>query len=229
MGSEGPQKKVLVKTQEYLPRNPRFVIEVHKSQSQGCRAKFSYRVKIAGPMEFWLTVTRTDLQQGWEHDLHVRWQASGDTPALVVEDGCEFDNEVAQMVAMGYDIEKAKQALHMKGGDLGAAASFIGACDVADEMSVEDAHARRAEANSLRDVESASSGTGVVEEPLPYELPSIGENVVVNAADETDGHSSSSSSSQAQLPPEPIRATALATNETLLEQEPLADWCAVKA
>jgi len=207
-----------VQTQEYLPRKPRFTIEVQKSQSQGCRATFSYRVKITGANEFWLTVTRTDLKQGWDHDLHVRWQASGSAPSVPTEDdSIGYDNEVAQMVAMGYPVEKARQALHLKGGDLGAAASFIGACDVADQMSAEDANRPTA----MEATEAAETGGG---EEAPVELLHVGQNAVV-VVEESEADPCFGAGSSDVEPIKPVAAaTALACKESMLEPEPLAGW-----
>lgn len=133
--STDPKKRVLVKTEEYLPAKPTFTFSVLKAQSQGCKARFGYQVEVCGNQEFWLTVTRKDAQpQGWEHDVHVRWEASGKPPVIAQDDTRDFEAEVANMVAMGYSEEAARRALHMKDGDLGAAASFIGACEIADSL-----------------------------------------------------------------------------------------------
>merc|ERR1711966_507976 len=106
---------VNVQSAEYLPKKARFTIDVVKAQSQGCKAKFSYKVRILGASEFALTVTRTDSNQGWVHDVHVKWHASGSAPSVPTDDDeGKYDEEVANMVAMGYDPEKAKQALQMK-------------------------------------------------------------------------------------------------------------------
>lgn len=143
------KKRILVQTQEYLPHKPTFTFSISKSQSQGIaeggqyltiKAKFAYQVEVTGKKEFWLSVVRRDRQEGWEHDLHVRWEAGGSVPNIAAEEGTSsFDEEIAQMVAMGYDPETARRALLFKEGDLGAAASFIGACDLAEDMPADDA------------------------------------------------------------------------------------------
>lgn len=87
------KKEVLVRTQQCLPRRAKFVIEVHNSQSQ--LAKFEYRMKVSGSNEFLLSVFRADIAQGWEHDLLVRWQATGSAPSATIEKG-GVDNEAAE-------------------------------------------------------------------------------------------------------------------------------------
>jgi hypothetical protein len=193
---------VVVQAEEYLPRKARFTIEVQKSQSQGCRAKFTYRVKLLGPKEFRITITRVDLAQGWEHDLHLRWQASGAAPELSNEEKHVYDEEIAHMVGMGYDADKARRALQMRGGDLGAAASFIGACDVADKMSVEDSRLAAATAESAAEAE-------VLPKAEPLELTDMG-HTVTNAS--------------AISPNRRPNSRPLMSNESMVEHESIADW-----
>lgn len=195
-----------MQAEEYLPRKAHFTIEMQKSQSQGCRAKFAYKVKLLGPKEFRITIKRTDMDQGWEHDLHLRWQASGAAPEISTE-GQNYDEEIAHMVAMGYDAQKARRALQMKGGDLGAAASFIGACDVADDMSIEDSRLAAATAESAASAE-------VLPEARPLELTNMGQVVNSNSevADASAGYVA------------PLKGTPLLSQESILEPESLADW-----
>jgi len=129
-----------------------------------------------------------------------------------------YDSEVAQMVAMGYPVEKARQALHLKGGDLGAAASFIGACDVADQMSAEDAN----RATAMEATEAAETGDG---EEAPVELVHVGQNAVVVVEESEADPCFGADSSDEPKPIKPMAAaTALACKESMLEPEPLAGW-----
>lgn len=197
-------KRVDIQSRELLPHKPTFTFAVSKAQSQGCYAKFSYSVAVTGPREFCLTVTRKDQEQGWEHDLHIRWEAGGGAPNISQEDGASFDEEVARMVAMGFEPEAARRALQFKEGDLGAAASFIGACECADSMPAEDP-ARRAEAVAIQ-------AALVVPKGGPVELTKLNQG-----------------SEEAQLVEEPTglrlpQATPLSTTESILEPQPLAGW-----
>jgi len=211
-------KKVTVMTEEHLPHKPTFTFEISKSQSQGCKGKFAYAVKIKGAQEFQLTVTRTDIEQGWEQNLHIRWQAGGGAPKTLMEEADEtaFDEEVAQMVAMGYTAEKARQALQMKSGDLGAAASFIGACDIADTMKP-DAPVRAEE----------SSSSKAKPQPIPEDQELDDRGVKEEDGKDTDfgkDAGASSSSNVVAEPEKPMPAVALASMQTMLEPEPIGDF-----
>jgi hypothetical protein len=208
--SQSPEKKVLVQTQgqEYLPSKPRFGFEVSKSKSQGIKAQFAYRVTIKSTTEFWLTVTRIDVKQGWDHDLHLRWSASGGAPKLKNEPG--YDEEVAQMIAMGYDEASARQALLLREGDLGAAASFLGACDVADDLQPEQTNTTNPDMAHLQQFPI------IADEPHEHEMAYRGESAAADA----------------NPMPEPTRAdrqpmknaTAIASMQSMLEPEPIGGW-----
>jgi hypothetical protein len=118
-----------------------------------------------------------------------------------------YDEEIAHMVAMGYDAQKARRALQMRGGNLGAAASFIGACDVADEMSIEDSRLAAATAESAASAEA-------LPEARPLELTNMGQVVDSNSvvADASAGYVAH------------LNSRPLLSQESMLEPESLADW-----
>lgn len=124
------------------------------------------------------------------------------------EENYVYDEEIAHMVAMGYDAEKARRALQMRGGDLGAAASFIGACDVADKMSVEDSRLAAAAAESAATAE-------VLPKAEPLELTHMGQ-IVDSDYVVTDA----SARNAAPLP----NSRPLMSKESVVEHESIADW-----
>lgn len=209
--SESSEKKVLVQTQgqEYLPSKPRFGFEVSRSKSQGIKAQFAYRVTIKSTTEFWLTVTRIDAKQGWDHDLHLRWSASGGAPKLKNEPG--YDDEVAQMMAMGYDEVSARQALLLREGDLGAAASFLGACDLANDLQP----VQQTNNTTNPDMAHLQQFPIIADEPHEHEMAFRGQSASADANPMPD----------IRADREPVKnATAIASMQSILEPEPIGGW-----